>query len=695
MHANLLKLAGCAFVISLALRLAPETHAQQDAASTAARPQSAGAGLSRQRSVAIYNFKTTGESGPARGEEIYYFKCWYCHNSYTSNLGTGGVALKGLFNRPRLSTGQAVSDATVAEKIRNGSSRMPAYRHVLTDADMADLLSYLRSEKCCFEDQPPPNPAYRSSATTGAPGQARSALTGGPSGQVRSSRGVPLEGIGIQLISAQAAIRTTVYTSDTGRYEFPKLDPGSYTLRVTRPLEFRPYQKEAVTIRGADHLEDIVLTRLVEGTDTLASYLPPTPDVVAQLTGAEWMMNLPGTAQEKHMFLMSCGFGCHSYQQIFRNRYDKQSWRLIVERMTRGGGSPLIRQQEAPGKEAIGRSGLPYEEVVSDWLSRVRGPDAKDPAIATLPRPRGAATRVVVTEYELPRTLLAPHDVHGDSIGNIWYTPHRSPFVGMLNPRTGQVKEYQVPDVPGVLSGTHRIWIDERGIIYLSENWRQNLVRLDPKSGEFKVFHIEGGRPNAPGFSNFAMDPEGYVYETSGDNNNVIKIDRDTGKIVRMYPIKSGDAYDNIVSHDGRFWAGGLGLLDLKTGENWTMDTRTVVTSPARGGFDDEGNAWFGGRGGMILKYDTKTKKVTEYYPPIPYVAFYEVMPDKNGEIWAAALHSGRFLRFNPRTERWIDYMLPEPYSHDRRTWIDNSTNPVTVWYVDHNGYMVRIQPLD
>ena len=69
--------------------------------------------------------------------------------------------------------------------------------------------------------------------------------------------------------------------------------------------------------------------------------------------------------------------------------------------------------------------------------------------------------------------------------------------------------------------------------------------------------------------------------------------------------------------------------------------------------------------------------------------------PDKNGEVWAGALHAGRFVRFNPRTERWIEYMMPEPYSHNRRTWIDNSTSPVTVWYVDHNGYMVRIQPLE
>jgi streptogramin lyase len=523
-------------------------------------------------------------------------------------------------------------------------------------------------------------------------GQERHPLLGGPSGIVRTPKNVPIEGIGVQLISPRTAVRTTVYTDDEGRYEFPKLEPGSYTLRVTRPLEFKPYQRDAVTIRGAERLDDIVLSRLVEGTDTLASYLPPTPDVLAQLTGVEWMMNVPGTAQEKHMFLMSCGFGCHSYQQIFRSRYDEEGWRLIVERMTRGGGSPLIQQRE-PGKQARGRSGLPYEQVIAKWLARVRGPGAEDPPIHPMPRARGAATRVVMTEYELPRTLLAPHDVHGDSKGNIWYTPHRSPYIGMLDPRTGHVKEYRLPDVPGVLSGTHRVWIDERDIVYVSENWRQNLVRFDPKTEEFKVFHIEGSEPNAPGFSNFAMDPKGFIYETVGDD--LIRIDRDTGQIVRRYPLKSGGAYDNTVSRDGRYWAGGLGIVDLETGENWTMETRTIVTSPARGGFDWEGNAWFGGRGGMILKYDTKTKKATEYFPPIPYVAFYEVMPDKNGEVWAAALHSGRFLRFNPKTERWVDYMLPEPYSHNRRTWIDNSTTPVTVWYVDHNGYIVRIQPLE
>jgi mono/diheme cytochrome c family protein len=110
-----------------------------------------------QRSVRIYNYRMTAESGPQRGEVLYFYKCWMCHNKYTKSA----PYLSDLFQRPRLVTGEPVNENTVAEKIRNGGQRMPGYRYALSDADMADLLSYLRGGKCCYEeDEPPPNPWY-------------------------------------------------------------------------------------------------------------------------------------------------------------------------------------------------------------------------------------------------------------------------------------------------------------------------------------------------------------------------------------------------------------------------------------------------------------------------------------------------------------------------------------------------------
>ena len=86
-----------------------------------------------------------------------------------------------------------------------------------------------------------------------------------------------------------------------------------------------------------------------------------------------------------------------------------------------------------PGREdGRDRFNADEREMVVKWLSRVRGPDSKDPPIKPFPRPTGAATQVVVTEYELPWELVHIHDVAGDADGNIWFTELGVNKVGKL-----------------------------------------------------------------------------------------------------------------------------------------------------------------------------------------------------------------------------------------------------------------------
>src|SRR3981081_3363533 len=92
-----------------------------------------------QRALEIYEFRKAAQSGPARGQEIYYYKCWMCHNE----LAQGGAPkLGGLFKRSALVTGDPLNDDTVKNQIRNGSANMPAYKHVLNEADLSDLVSW-------------------------------------------------------------------------------------------------------------------------------------------------------------------------------------------------------------------------------------------------------------------------------------------------------------------------------------------------------------------------------------------------------------------------------------------------------------------------------------------------------------------------------------------------------------------------
>src|ERR1700694_4088342 len=200
-----------------------------------------------QRSVETFGYNVAGKSGATRGEVIYYYKCWNCHNDYTRAAGSPAPALKDVFKRTMLVTGDPVNDDTVAKQIRNGSPQMPAFGTALKDADIADLLAYLHNGCCYEETKPPVNPWYRANAQNSPVVPDRGNLRGGPSGSVRSAGGDRLEGIMVQLI-APNAVRTTVTTNQDGQYEFPQLLPGQYTLRIAKPLQFLPYQKDAVQV---------------------------------------------------------------------------------------------------------------------------------------------------------------------------------------------------------------------------------------------------------------------------------------------------------------------------------------------------------------------------------------------------------------------------------------------------------------
>lgn len=109
-----------------------------------------------QRSYEIWNYQTVAKSGAARGEELYFYKCWMCHNQYVDAGAQTGPQLKDVYKR------EGVTDEVLANKIRAGGLNMPAYRTTLKDNDIADLVAYLKSSKCCFDaENPPPNPRYR------------------------------------------------------------------------------------------------------------------------------------------------------------------------------------------------------------------------------------------------------------------------------------------------------------------------------------------------------------------------------------------------------------------------------------------------------------------------------------------------------------------------------------------------------
>lgn len=135
-------------------------------------------------------------------------------------------------------------------------------------------------------------------------------LRGGAKGVVKTTTGRPVAGMMVQLISDATAIRTTAYTTESGAYEFPRLPGGAYTLRLARPLEYKPYWKDGVQINGATALPDIVAERI-----STSQFIPPNPEVLPQLSGSEWV----ATHSEPDSCGSTSGFGGMNWEVLIRS----------------------------------------------------------------------------------------------------------------------------------------------------------------------------------------------------------------------------------------------------------------------------------------------------------------------------------------------------------------------------------------
>jgi streptogramin lyase len=109
---------------------------------------------------------------------------------------------------------------------------------------------------------------------------------------------------------------------------------------------------------------------------------------------------------------------------------------------------------------------------------------------------------------------------------------------------------------------------------------------------------------------------------------------------------------------------------------------------------DAQDRLWFGEfYGGKIGMFDTKTGKFQEWPVPTPHTAPYDVVLDKNGEVWSAGMEADRIIRMDPRTGQITEYLLPRQ-TNIRRVFVDNSTTPVTFWVGNNeSASIIKLEP--
>jgi streptogramin lyase len=535
-------------------------------------------------------------------------------------------------------------------------------------------------------------------AGSSAAQQAGPALTG----KVTADQGA-LEGVLVSAKKRDSTITITVVSDKDGGYSFPaaRLEPGVYSLRI-----------RAV---GYDLDGPAQVSIAADKTAAADLALRKTQDIASQLTNAEWLASMPGTDAQKGQ-LLNC-VGCHTLARPLYSKYTADEFLTMILPRMQGyvnqsmPSHPQLRRAERM-REERGDQRVQVYRGVAEYLASINlsSHPTWNFELKTLPRPTGAATRVIYTEYDLPRETIEPHDVIVDDHGMVWFSSFGEQYLGKLDPRTGKLTEFAIPEhKPGFPTGLLGLRSDAEGHLWFGNMYQATIARFDPKTETFKFWPLEG-EENIDAAQINMVSPQssgvdGKVWAQNNGFAGIHRLDVATGKLETFEPFKGMSGSHNIydVIPDSRnniyftdFRQRHIGRIDAKTGQIDLYEIPTPNSAPRRGSMDAQDRLWFGEyRGDRIGMFDTKKEEFREWQIPPKWSSPYDVVVDKNGEAWTGSMLSDQVTRLNPATGATINYLLPRS-TNIRRVFVDNSTNPVSFWVGNNHGAsIVKVEPLE
>jgi virginiamycin B lyase len=520
-------------------------------------------------------------------------------------------------------------------------------------------------------------------------------------GKITSDREGAMEGVVVSAKRVGSTITVSVVSDAKGDYSFPasRLQDGRY----------------ALTIRAAGYvLEGAPTVELSAGKPAVADLkLAPTQQLAEQLTNAEWMASAPGDDDIKRR-LLSCT-DCHSLKRTFESTHSAADFLKVFERMSGYyPGASDMQPQRLVG--AHRRRAIPadVEQKFADYLASINlnGRAKHSFELKTSPRPTGRATRVVITEYDLPRKEIQPHDVIVDPDGMVWYSHFGEQFLSKLDPATGKVTDFPIPvQKPGYPMGTLDLELDQDGHLWVGLMYQTGVARFDRATETFRIYPLppdwQREATQQSHFSVAATKVDGKAWVKNSDRSQIMRLDLATGQYENLGTFRNpqtdrpigvygiyADQQNN--AYILEFPQGGIGKIDAKTGKLAFYPTPTPNARARRGRVDSQNRLWFAEFGANgIAMFDPETEKITEWKKPLPWEAPYDVVADRHGEVWEVNESSDRMGRLDPLTGEITNYPLPR-YSNFRRVFVDDRTRPVTVWIGNNLGAaVVKVEPLD
>jgi virginiamycin B lyase len=367
---------------------------------------------------------------------------------------------------------------------------------------------------------------------------------------------------------------------------------------------------------------------------------------------------------------------CHQTNQITRSSgYSREGWQELTSTMvdlsgdqeTRGAITQYLATHFPPTTDRApklipGDAEIAFKEWVVPTLGqRSRDPvEAADGSIWWAGQWGNLVGRIdpatgEMTEYPLPDNAM-PHTVVLDAAGDVWYTGNKNGTVGKLDPDSGQITEFKMPDAAA--KDPHTAVFDADGVMWFTLQQSNMIGRLDPATGEVELVTIK--TPDAKPYG-IKIDDQGSPWVACNGSNCLVKVDPATMELTEVeLPIPATTVRRLDIADDGMIWyvnssQGRLGRFDPQSGaiKEWPSPSGPKSHPYAIAVVD--GIVWYnesGMRPDALVRFDPASETFQSW--PIPSGGVYagiirHMRPTRDGNLLIHQSSTNRIILVTPK----------------------------------------------
>ncbi|MBI25111.1 MAG: hypothetical protein CMN05_16180 [Roseibacillus sp.] len=498
------------------------------------------------------------------------------------------------------------------------------------------------------------------------------------SGKVTNARGKAMEGVMLSAFTKEfEQIKTiSVFSQADGFFAIDGLRDRKYHVRARLLGELDEWQK------GVD-----------AGTGGLGFTMKPaTGEKLENQRTADsgFSMLKWDSMKDKDNYKMMCSYCHQTGSRGWRSPELPVDWETMIRRMD-GFGGLYKHTQETLVKRLVKTYS---DEAVKKW-----------PAFVPPPAPKGVETRARITEWDMGNQYkVMIHDIELGPDGLVYAVDMARNATVSLDPRTGKREVYRFP---GKYRGPHSIELGNDNNMWFTLCSSGEMARLDLKTKKYTLAPgAENGRrgsyPHTLRIN--PKDPEGLIWYTDAGRNSCFSIHPETLKVKEYHLLSKSQAVGagkgesrgitpygiDFSPVDGTIWYSKLngnriGRIDPKAKDGNIKEWNPPFRGPRRLHIAPDGMVWVPGFGsGVFGSFNPKTEKWKVYKLPnadnqIPYAL--NVAPD--GMVWICGTNSDSLHRFDPKTEQRVEFRLPTRVTYTREIEFDDAGN---VWTCNSNG---------